>query len=118
MRASDIAEKISELRSRILLRQTWVDQLRSNYMPDDAGAPEIRLRRDDGAAILKGHVEAEVEEGIERIAAMQVELEEWENLVFAPVTAKEKEPAAVVEIKKEKPRVATKRVNPSASPSK
>lgn len=78
--AGDIAETLSELRSKIRVFEAFCDQIKANYLPSDGGAAELRLERVDGAFVTQLHMESVLSEFEERIVALQGELEEYEQL--------------------------------------
>lgn len=85
--AGAASDKISELRSKLAVYQAWMENLRVNYLPCDAGAPEIQLTREDGGLVNEKHFTAVLEELGEKCEELKEELEQWEGLVFEPAKA-------------------------------
>jgi hypothetical protein len=81
--AGEIADTISELRSKLKVYETLGDQIRANYLPsDDGGLAELRFERDDGALVTKKHLGSILKEFDERLETLRAELSEWEGLCF------------------------------------
>lgn len=80
--AGAVADKMSELRSKIRAFEYFLEQIDANYLPSDAGAAELKLARDDGAVVVPKHWESVKLDISERVSTYQEELEQIESLVF------------------------------------
>lgn len=117
--AGEIADKISELRSKVAVQETLISQLRANYMSSDAGAGELRIQRQDGAVVPDHHFQVCIKDMDTMINELRGELEEWESLTFntGPVEVEveeeddEVEEPVAISKKKEKRNVPAKRPN-------
>lgn len=100
--AGEVADTISEIRSKIRVYETLCDQIKANYLPSDGGPAELRIERADGAFVTQTHMESVLGEFEERITTLQGELEEWEQLPFQTnEAATEEEPEEEAPTKKQ-----------------
>lgn len=76
------SEKINELKSKLAIYGSWVELIHANYMPNDGGAPEVRITREDGGTATEAHFESVLEEIEEKCVELREELASWEGLVF------------------------------------
>lgn len=90
-----IADKISELRSKIAIHEGVLLYLESNYTSSDAGAAEMHFTRADYARVPEVHVVAYMTDVHETVQELRMELEHWENLAV-PVGEPDEEPAAPI----------------------
>lgn len=125
--AGAVADKISELRSKIAVFETLCAQIRNNYLSSDAGPGELRITRKDGATVTQGHLKVSITDFEEHITALHEELEEWEGLTFnsapeLPEDTEEAEEAAVtakaVKVAKEKKNAPAKRAGQHSAATK
>lgn len=84
--AGGVADKISELRSKVAVYETLISLIKANYLSGDAGPGELRIMRKDGATVMDDHLKLTVGDIDEKIELLKEELEEWENLTFSPAT--------------------------------
>ncbi len=78
--AGHIAEKISELRSKIAVTQGIVLHLRANFLSSNDKVPaEMYITRSDGTTVSSPHIEAAIEDYLEYMGQLTTELEHWEN---------------------------------------
>lgn len=80
--AGALAQKISELQSRVTVQEKLREILKQNYMPSDSGPGELAMIRSDGFPIVRAHFELSIADIDERIDMLNAELEEWTSLIF------------------------------------
>lgn len=78
--AGDVAEIISTIRSKVRVYEAFVQHIRTNYLPSDAGASELQLERKDGARVTPKHFEAVLTECEDKLEELNAELAQWEGL--------------------------------------
>jgi hypothetical protein len=84
-------EKVSELKSRWAILHEIVVYLETHFKSSDAGEPELRITREDHAAVPEAHIDAQVAQLVHELDQIQQELDEWGNL---KITAPSEEPSA------------------------
>lgn len=80
--AGQLANKISELRSKIAVISAVIQYITANYMPSrdkQKIPPEMFFTREDGAAVGSNHVVLCVDDFDAQRTQLQAELEELEN---------------------------------------
>jgi len=82
--AGAASDKINELRSKLAVYAKMAEVLQSNFMPNDAGAPEDRIERPDGGAVTGAHLQLVLEDIDMKMSELHEELSEWEGLTFRP----------------------------------
>jgi hypothetical protein len=109
-----IADKISELKSRIAIAEGLQLYLRANYMSSDAGEPEMTFTRDDWATVPEAHIKTHLADVDEQLNEYREELEAWENF-SVPMGDEEPAPRHVPQIKRKKRGTSRRRENQPAS---
>lgn len=75
--------KVSELRSRYAILHALVTHLETHYKSQDAGAPELRVTRDDYAIVPEEHIDKEMAIICAEMDQIQAEIEEWSHLAIS-----------------------------------
>lgn len=84
--AGQIVTTVSEFRSKIAVLEMLVLHLRTNYVSsegkdeDEPVPPEMYCERSDFARVSEQHIQATINDLVEKIGEMKDELEEWESL--------------------------------------
>ncbi len=99
-----IANKVSELLSKIALKENFVLHLRANYKSSDAGEAEMYVVREDHATVSEDHIDRFIEDTVDEIDQLRAELLQWQNL---PIPSPEDEKPKVA--KKGKKRGSSRR---------
>lgn len=79
--AGTIVDKISEVRSKIAVFEGLVLHLKSNYLPSDAGDPEMKFYRGDYAPVPAPHVEASIGDVEQHLLDLREQLAQWEGII-------------------------------------
>ena len=79
--AGTIVDKISEVRSKIAVFEGLVLHLKSNYLPSDAGDPEMKFYRGDYAPVPAPHVEAAIGDVEQHLLDLREQLAQWEGII-------------------------------------
>jgi hypothetical protein len=79
--AGTIVDKISEVRSKIAVFEGLVLHLKSNYLPSDAGDPEMKFYRGDYAPVPAPHVEASIGDVEHHLLDLREQLAQWEGII-------------------------------------
>jgi hypothetical protein len=75
-----ITDKISELKSKIAIKESLITYVQSNYMSSDAGSPEMTFQREDYATVPEVHISRFVDEAVDEVGQLRAELEQWQSL--------------------------------------
>lgn len=111
---AEAIEKVSELKSRWAILHELVVYLETHYKSSDAGEPELRVTREDYAAVPERHIDAEIANLMMQMDQIQQEIDEWGKLrLTAP---SEEEPSAKAVGGKKRKR-ATQRQGQDQSPA-
>ena len=80
--AGTVVDKISEVRSKIAVFEGLVLHLKSNYLPSDAGDPEMKFYRGDYAPVPASHVEASIGDMEQHLLDLREQLAQWEGIII------------------------------------
>lgn len=79
---NDLLEQISALQSRKAVYHALISHLRICYQTSDSGPPEMRIIREDLAAVPEPHIEQSIIEIEGRIDLINAEIEGLQNMPF------------------------------------
>lgn len=108
-----ISDKVSELRSKIAIKEAFVLHLKANYKSSDAGSAEMHVTRDDFATVPEIHIDLFIEDTVDEIDTMRAELRQWESL---PVPTPGEDPPKVSTRKGKKSRGTSRRHSDQSPP--
>jgi len=80
--AGTVVDKISEVRSKIAVFEGLILHLKSNYLPSDAGDPEMKFYRGDYAPVPSSHVESAIIDVEHHLLDLREQLSQWEGIVI------------------------------------
>lgn len=80
--AGTVVDKISEVRSKIAVFEGLILHLKSNYLPSDAGDPEMKFYRGDYAPVPSSHVDSAVVDIEHHLLDLREQLSQWEGIVI------------------------------------
>ena len=77
---AEAIEKVSELKSRWAILHEMLVYLETHFKSSDAGEPEMRITRDDYAAVPEKHIDVEISNLTLQMDQILQEIDEWGRL--------------------------------------